>query len=163
MKKAAILLTALTLTGCLSEDMQDILNGETTVFTVSGARFDGTGTMTAGYYSLEHVIANSDVTLPNDMPQAGKEALTAAGVETTSDKMCGTLDTSGNVCFKENDSTSCLPDDISMLGLEMYKISLTDIEAASEAGFYPKVASDLGGAYIDLGSGIETVNCDDLN
>jgi hypothetical protein len=142
--------------------MQDILNGETTVFTVAGAEFDGTGTMTAGYYSLEHVITNTDVTLPNDMPQVGKEALTAAGVEITSDKICGTLDTSGNVCFKENDSTSCLPDDISMLGLEMYKINLTDIEAASEAGFYPKVASDLGGAYIDLGSGIETVDCADL-
>ncbi len=162
MKKAALLLTALTLTGCQSEDIQDILNGETTVFTVSGARFDGSGTVTAGYYSLEQIETNTDVTLPNDMPQVGKEALTAAGVEVTSGKICGSLDTSGNVCFKENDSASCLPEDISMLGLEMYKISLTDIEAASEAGFYPKVASDLGGAYIDLDSSIETVNCDDL-
>ncbi|MBY6195650.1 hypothetical protein [Vibrio hangzhouensis] len=162
MKKAAILLTALALTGCQTEDIQDILNGETTVFTVAGAEFDGTGVMTAGYYSLEHIVTNTDTTLPEDMPQVGKEALTAAGVGVTSDKICGSLDTSGGVCFTEGDSTSCLPDDISMLGLEMYKISLTDVEAAAEAGFYPKIAADLGGAYIDLGSSIETVNCADL-
>ena len=108
MKKAAILLTALALTGCQSEDIQDILNGETTVFTVAGAEFDGSGVMTAGYYSLEHIVTNTDTTLPEEWPQVGKGGLTTAGIEVTSDMICGSLDTSGGVCFTEGDSTSCL-------------------------------------------------------
>ncbi|MGF1726230.1 hypothetical protein [Photobacterium nomapromontoriensis] len=149
MKKAIFLLSALALVGCEEEDVKAALNGDVRVFSVSGIGFDGTGAIPAGYYDITDVANDTGVTLPSDLPQANSAVLENLGVKVNK-STCGKITANGSVCFSDGGNSGCIPDDITMLGLAVYTIDMSDLQTAVDGGFYPTIATSLTGSYADI-------------
>jgi hypothetical protein len=64
------------------------------------------------------------------------------------------------LCF-ESGNKSCVPPEIKKVGLDVYKIDLADIKKAENAGFYPTLAAELGGLFVQID--YDDVNCATLN
>jgi hypothetical protein len=159
MKKAVVLLALLALVGCDEDDVKDILNGQTKVFAVSGVQVEGS-TMSDGYYKLSDLNADTKASLPDGFPDGTKVKLTLDGV-TVHAESCGQIVVGDEgLCF-ESGNKSCVPPEIKKVGLDVYKIDLADIKKAENAGFYPTLAAELGGLFVQID--YDDVNCATLN
>ena len=162
MKKAVFLLSVLALAGCDEDDVKDLAQGNTKVFTVTGAQLDSSlGTLDQGYYDINAITSDMGASSPEALPNSTKSTLENLGIEIEGET-CGKIDIGPEgLCFEENNSNSCLPEEISMLGLAVYTIDLDKVELAAQNGFYPTLAADVGGLYADID--YDDVSCDYLN
>ncbi|MGF1687929.1 hypothetical protein L4C36_14750 [Photobacterium japonica] len=151
MKKAIILLSALAILGCEDEDVKATIEGNTRVFAVDGLKLE-IGNLTE-YYSLEE--AKDLIIIPNNLPEGDYAGLSNLGIK--EEKQCGYIDASERTCFLSGDSSTCLPNTVKMLGVEIYTIDMENIDEAAQLGFYPTIASHLGGKYVDFD--ITTSHC----
>ena len=151
MKKGVLLLALLALFGCEDEDIKATIEGNTRVFAVDGMKLQ-IGQLTE-YYSLEE--AKDLIFIPNNLPEGDYAGLSNLGIKDSVE--CGYIDTSERTCFVSGESTSCLPNGVKMLGVEIYTIDMENIDEAAKLGFYPTIASHLGGQYIDFD--ITTSSC----
>ncbi|EAS44117.1 hypothetical protein C9J48_21990 [Photobacterium profundum] len=161
MKKAVVLLALLALVGCDEDDVKDILKGQTKVFAVSGVQVEGSTTgLPDGYYELSELNADTKALLPNDFPDGIKADLTNAGI-TVHAESCGQIVVGDEgLCF-ESGNKACVPDEIKKVGLDVYKIDLDDIKTAQNLDFYPTLAAELGGLFVQID--YDDVSCSTLN
>jgi len=162
MKKAVALFALLALVGCDEDDVKDLMKGETTVFAVSGVQVqDSSSGFPNGYYKLAELNDGVRAQLPNEFPDGTKDDLINAGLKIHS-QSCGQIvvDDEG-LCFESNNSSSCLPDEIKKVGLDVYKIDLDRIKTAADLDFYPTLAAELGGLFVQIK--YEDINCSALN
>lgn len=163
MKKAVYLLSVLALAGCDEEDLKDLAEGNTKVFYVAGAQV-GTNSweIEPGYYKTLDVLSAAEGISDEDIPFVQDPELTLenAGVEIVGDKSCGRIDRDGSssICFGEG---NCLPDEITMLGLDVFTIDKDDLDSAEAVGFYPTLAADFGGAFASYD--FKKVSCSSLD
>lgn len=153
MKKAVVLLALLALVGCDEDDVKDILNGQTKVFAVSGVQVEGLTGVPNDYYELNDPNYDIEALLPNGFPDGfpdgTKADLTNAGI-TVHSKSCGQIEVGEKrLCF-ESGNKSCVPPEIKKVGLDVYKIDLADIKTAADLDFYPTLAADLGGLFVQI-------------
>lgn len=159
MKKAVVLLALLALVGCDEDDVKDILNGQTKVFAVSGVQVEGS-TMSDGYYKLSDLNVDTRASLPDSFPDGVKTDLTNAGIAIHA-QSCGQIVVGDEgLCF-ESGNKACVPDEIKKVGLDVYKIDLDDIKTAKNLDFYPTLAAELGGLFVQID--YDDVNCATLN
>ncbi|WP_064608216.1 hypothetical protein [Photobacterium sp. J15] len=159
MKKAIYLLSVLALAGCNEDDIKDLAEGNTKVFAVTGANVQSKmGTIDPGYYDIKTITEGMSST-PDKLPVGAKSTLANLGIDVEGEG-CGKIDITPPLCFEEGNSDSCLPSEINMLGLAVYTIDLDKVKTASENGFYPTLATDLGGLYVDIS--YREVSCDYL-
>ncbi|MGF1860912.1 hypothetical protein [Photobacterium profundum] len=146
MKKAVVLLALLALVGCDEDDVKDILKGQTKVFAVSGVQVKGSTTgLPDGYYELSELNADTRALFP-----AGTEDLLINDGVTVHSKSCGQIEVGDEgLCF-ESGNKSCVPDEIKKVGLDVYKIDLADIKTAADLDFYPTLAAELGGLFVQI-------------
>lgn len=151
MKKAVFLLSILALAGCDEDDVKDLAQGNTKVFTVTGAQVASKlGTLDPGYYDIAVITsASQGNTSPDGLPVASKSTLENLGIAVEGET-CGRIDITDQVCFQSGNASSCLPSEINMLGLAVYTIDLDKVKTASSNGFYPKLAAEVGGLYVDI-------------
>ncbi|UXI03965.1 hypothetical protein [Photobacterium sp. TY1-4] len=155
MKKAVYLLSVLALAGCNEEDLKDLAEGNTKVFTITGARVASQmGTVSPGYYRVDAIASAMTNTSQDKIPAVvnPEAALANLGINIEGET-CGRINITGELCFESGDSgtgASCLPEQIDMLGLSVYTIDLDKVKTASDAGFYPTLAADVGGLYVDI-------------
>lgn len=162
MKKAVFLLSALALLGCDEDDVKDLAQGNTKVFTVTGARLKSSiGTLQPGYYTIDSVTGELDSSSPEGLPTSSKSTLENLGIKVEAES-CGKIDIGDEgVCFEENNPNSCIPEEIDRLGLKVYTIDLDKVKLAADNGFYPTLAADLGGLYADIN--YDDASCDSLD
>ncbi|MCW8329937.1 hypothetical protein MD588_14100 [Photobacterium sp. SDRW27] len=159
MKKAVYLLSVLALAGCNEDDVKDLVEGNTKVFAVSGAQVEGINGVDDGYYDLDYITSNTSIS-PDEMPVGTKQDLENLNIDIEGET-CGRIDIGDEgVCFKEGDSSSCVPSEVKMLGLAVYTIDLDEVKTAADHGFYPKLASDVGGLFVDID--FKEVSCSTL-
>lgn len=146
MKKAVVLLALLALVGCDEDDVKDILKGQTKVFAVSGVQVEGSTTgLPDGYYELSELNADTRALFP-----AGTEDLLINDGVTVHSQSCGQIEVGNEgLCF-ESGNKSCVPDEIKKVGLDVYKIDLADIKTAQNLDFYPTLAAELGGLFVQI-------------
>ncbi|UTV30199.1 hypothetical protein [Photobacterium atrarenae] len=165
MKKAVYLLSVLALAGCNEEDLKDLAEGNTKVFTITGARVASQmGTVEPGYYRMDAIASAMTNTAQEKVPAVidPEGELENLGIKIEGET-CGRINITGELCFESGDSgnaDSCLPEEIDMLGLSVYTIDLDRVEDASNAGFYPTLAADLGGLYVDID--YDQISCSQL-
>lgn len=150
MKKAIMLFSLLALFGCEDEDIKATIEGKTRVFAVDGFKLE-IGNLTE-YYSLDE--AKDLIFIPNNLPEGDYAGLSNLGI---SEEECGYIDTSEQTCFASGETGSCLPNNVKMLGVNIYTIAMEDIDEAAKLGYYPTIASHLGGQYVDFD--ITTSHC----
>ncbi|MBV1839720.1 MULTISPECIES: hypothetical protein [Photobacterium] len=145
MRKLAVLLCILGLTGCNDDDVKDTLTGKADVYAVTSAKLDGEDR----FKDLATLENETGTTVPDDFPAGTPDELAqrlaslGIDVEETS---CGAIDTSnGDVCFGEEGNKACVPSEVQTVGLTIYKISIGDVKLAYDNGFYPKLAAELLG------------------
>ncbi|PSU49113.1 hypothetical protein C9J12_08965 [Photobacterium frigidiphilum] len=160
MKKAVVLLALLALVGCDEDDVKDILKGQTKVFAVSGVQVENSSTgLPNGYYKLSDLNDGTKASLPDSLPDGIKADLTNAGI-TVHAQSCGQIVVDEGLCFESGDK-ACVPDEIKKVGLDVYKIDLDDIKTAQNANFYPTLAAELGGLFVQID--YDDVSCSTLN
>jgi len=161
MKKAVVLLALLALVGCDEDDIKDILNGETKVFAVSGVQVEGSASgLPDGYYKMSDLNADTKALLPDNFPDGIKADLTNAGI-TVHSQSCGQIVVGDEgLCF-ESGNKACVPDEIKKVGLDVYKIDLDEVKTAAGLDFYPTLAAELGGLFVQID--YDDVNCTTLN
>lgn len=160
-KKTVCSLFILALAGCDSDDAKDLFEGKTKVFTVTGAQVsDKLGNLEPGYYDISAITnVNQGNTLPAGLPVAPKSTLDNLGIK-VSEETCGKIEITDKVCFEIGNANSCIPEQIDMLGLKVYTIDLAQIQTAASHGFYPKLATLVGGSHVDIS--YTNVSCSSL-
>ncbi|CAG23244.1 hypothetical protein [Photobacterium profundum] len=157
MKKAVVLLALLALVGCDEDDVKDILKGQTKVFAVSGVEVEGSATgLPDGYYKLIDLNDDTKASLPDSLPDGIKADLTNADI-TVHAQSCGQIVVDEGLCFESGNKASCVPSEIKKVGLDIYKIDLGDIKTAQNLDFYPTLAAELGGLFVQID--YDDVNC----
>ncbi|KLV04177.1 hypothetical protein ABT56_16350 [Photobacterium aquae] len=151
MKKTCVFLSLMALFGCNDDDMEAALKGDTRVFAVDGAKVDTV--LVSKYYTLDE--AEALIVIPDELPRGDLAGLQNLGVK--EEVQCGYIDTTDEICFTLNDSASCLPSEVKMLGVKIYTIDIENIDEAVDFGFYPTITSQLTGAFIDFD--IESAPC----
>jgi len=144
------LLCSLALAGC-DDDVKDLVKGKTKVFTVTGAQVSSKlGTLDPGYYDISAVTnASQGNSSPAGLPVAPRSTLDNLGIK-VSEETCGKINITNPVCFESGNASSCTPSQINMLGLKVYTIELDHVKTAASHGFYPKLASLVGGSHVDI-------------
>ncbi|WP_299012998.1 hypothetical protein [uncultured Photobacterium sp.] len=160
MNKVVYLLSVLALVGCNEDDLTDLVQGNTKVFTVTGANVQSKlGAIDPGYYDINS-ITNGMGSTPDNLPVASKATLENLGIKVEGEG-CGKIEITHPLCFEDGNTNSCLPSEINMLGLAVYTIDLDKVKMASDNGFYPTLATDVGGLYVDIK--YQEVNCSYLS
>lgn len=151
-RAAVILCSLLALAGCDEE----LLEGKVKVFNIHSANVEGVTGVPDGYHTWSDLQDSMD--LPEKVPFGIRDDLVnvAGSVE---DVGCAKIPNTANMCFEEDDSTSCLPSELKELGLKVYKIDLDDIGAAIDVGFYPTAVEYLDEFGFNTDLSIEDAEC----
>ncbi|PSW06518.1 hypothetical protein [Photobacterium lipolyticum] len=160
MKKAVALFALLALVGCDEDDVKDILQGKTTVFAVSDVTVNGSGSVPVGNYKVSEITPELQSLIPEGFPDGTEADLDNAGIGTDGTS-CGQIVVADELCFEKDNPNSCVPSDVTKLGLAVYKIDLSDIKTAANLDFYPTLAAELGGLFVQIE--YEDINCSALN
>ncbi|MDX1303546.1 hypothetical protein [Photobacterium sp.] len=160
MKKAVALFVLLALVGCDEDDVKDILQGKTNVFAVSDVTVDGSGTVPAGNYKVSDLSPALQALIPEGFPDGTEADLDNVGVDIAGTS-CGEIVITDGLCFEKDNPNSCVPSEVKELGLAVYKIDLGDIKTAADLDFYPTLAAELGGLFVQID--YKDVNCSALN
>ncbi|MGF1761149.1 hypothetical protein L4D76_25155 [Photobacterium sagamiensis] len=149
MKKAVALFALLALVGCDEDDVKDILQGKTTVFAVSDVTVKDSDTVSDGNYKVSDLSPALQALIPEGFPDGTKADLVNAGIGIDGTS-CGQIVITDGLCFEKDNTNSCVPSEIKELGLAVYKIDLSDVRTAANLDFYPTLAAELGGLYVQI-------------
>ncbi|NAW63653.1 hypothetical protein [Photobacterium halotolerans] len=159
-RAAVILCSLLALAGCDEETVENLLEGKVEVFTIHSANIEGVTGVADGYHTWSDLQDSNPpgLDLPENVPFGIRDDLvnTVGSVEDTG---CAKIPNTANMCFEEDDSTSCLPSELKELGLKTYKIDLDDLEAAIDVGFYPTAVQYLDEFGLNADLTIEDAEC----
>ncbi|MGB7997782.1 MAG: hypothetical protein WCF45_16830, partial [Photobacterium halotolerans] len=130
------------------------------VFTIHSANIEGVTGVADGYHTWSDLQDSNPpgLDLPENVPFGTRDDLvnTVGSVEDTG---CAKIPNTANMCFKEGDTSSCLPTELTEIGLKTYKIDLSSIEDAINAGFYPTAVQYLDQFGLNSNLSIEDAEC----
>ncbi|WP_052730017.1 hypothetical protein [Photobacterium halotolerans] len=156
-RAAVILCSLLALAGCDEETIENLVEGKVEVFTIHSASTTNLTGVPDGYHTWAE-LQNLNVDLPENAPFGTRDDLVNAVGDVT-DSGCAKIPETSGVCFKEGDTSSCLPTELTEVGLKTYKIDLSSIEDAINAGFYPTAVQYLDQFGLNSNLSIEDAEC----
>ncbi|GAB6263986.1 hypothetical protein PSSHI_42300 [Photobacterium sp. R1] len=156
-RAAVILCSLLALAGCDEETVKDLLEGKVEVFTLYSANTQGITGVPDGYHTWTE-LQGYNVGLPDNAPFGSRDDLVNA-VGSVTDVGCAKIPDTAGMCFEEGDANSCLPNELTEVGLKTYKIDLSDLEAAINVGFYPTAVQYLAEYKFNSNLSIESAEC----
>lgn len=156
-RAAVIFCSLLALAGCDEETVKNLLEGKVEVFTLYSAKTQGATGVSDGYHTWTELQGYS-IGLPANAPFGTRDDLVNA-VGSVDDVGCAKIPSTAGMCFKEGDSSSCLPNELTEVGLKTYKIDLSNLEAAINVGFYPTAVQYLAEYKFNSNLSIQSAEC----